>query len=74
MRREFTIDEWRRARAGAVRAVATVADGSRGPRRRERDDEARAALVRATAALVRQRERAGRLRRVGERAWEIRPR
>lgn len=74
MRREFTVDEWRRSRAGTVGAVVTVAAGSRGPRRRPRDAESREALVRATVAAVRQREASGRLRRIGQRAYEIRTR
>ena len=74
MKRDFTIDEWRSSRVASVRAVAVVADASQGRRRRVRDDEARAALVRATAALVRQREASGRLRRIGVRVFEIRSR
>lgn len=74
MSREFTLEDWRRARSAGVRAAVTVAEGTRGRRMRVRDDEARVALVRATAALVRQREESGRVRRLGERAWEIRPR
>jgi hypothetical protein len=73
MKREFTLEEWRGVRSAGVRAAVIVAEGTREPRMRERDDEARDALVRATAALVRQREGSGRLRRLGERAWEIRP-
>jgi hypothetical protein len=71
MKRDFTIERWRSARAASVRAVAAVADGERGPRRRVRDDEAREALVRVTVALVRDREASGRLRQTGERRYEI---
>lgn len=71
MNRDFTIERWRSARAASVRAVAAVAGGVRGPRRRVRDDEAREALVRATVALVREREASGRLRRTGERDFEV---
>lgn len=71
MSREFTLDEWRAARAATTQALLTVVDGPRVPRRRDRDDEARDALVRATAALVRQWEASGRLRRTGRRAYEI---
>ena len=74
MNREFTLAEWRSSRAATVRAVARVADGAPAPRARVRGVEARRALVRATVDVVRQREVSGRMRRTGERSYEIRPR
>lgn len=74
MNREFTLDAWRSLRASTGRAVARAASGGLAPRARVRDDEARRALVRATVGLVRQREDSGRMRRTGERSYEISPR
>lgn len=74
MSREFTLDAWRARRAATAPALLAVVDGARMQRRRNRDDEARDMLIRATAALVRQWEASGRLRRTGGRAYEIVPR
>lgn len=74
MNREFTLDAWRSSRAATARAVARAASRGLAPRARVRDDEARRALVRATVGLVRQREDSGRMRRTGERSYEISPR
>lgn len=71
MKRAFTLEEWRRMRAGSTRAVAGVAGAGRLRRERPRSTEERAALVAATRALVGQRIREGRLRRIGSREYRV---
>jgi len=62
----------RRAMAGAAAAVAEHARPQRGRRGRTRTPEEREMIVRGTVALMRRREREGRLVQVGLRRYEIR--
>jgi len=67
--------EWVRHRRATVGAVATVA-GHAPPRRvlsrRARTPEEREMIVRGTVALMRNREREGRLMRLGQRRYRLR--
>jgi hypothetical protein len=67
--------EWqsvRRAMSGAAVAIA-VAQADRPMSHRPRTPEEREMIIRGTVALMRRREREGRLVRTGSREYELRP-
>ncbi|MFU8890628.1 MAG: hypothetical protein ACNA76_03075 [Anaerosomatales bacterium] len=69
--RAFTLEQWRDMRAQTVPQMARLA-GRQRLRGRTRTPEEREMIVRGTVALVRHREREGRLVRVGQRRYEVR--
>lgn len=65
--------EWQSARRALSGAAAAVARADRPVSRRPRTPEEREMIVRGTVALMRRREREGRLVRTGPREYELRP-
>lgn len=73
MKREYTLEEWRAARASTLPEMAKLAQYRR-IRRKPRSAEERAMIIRSVVAAVKRRERDGRLVQLGPREYAVRPR
>jgi len=70
--RTIELTEWQSARRAMSGAAVAVARADRPTTHRPRTPEEREMLIRGTVALIRRREREGRLVRVGPREYELR--
>ena len=72
MKREYTLEEWRAARASTLPEMARLAQHRR-IRRKPRSAEERAMIIHSVVAAVERREREGRLVQLGPREYAVRP-